>query len=211
MFLSSSVVSEGSSHALEGVGLGLALVRRYLEQIDGRITIKSARGVGSIFTITLPERLIAGAEVKGVKALPEKKQYAVSASGKVDEDRKLPNLLVIEDDADTRQFMRITLKKHYNVYTAESVAEAHDVLMSRDVNIIIADVSLGGEESGLDFVSEMRKIPRFTGIPVIAVTAHAFGSDRDRCLSAGCNRYFSKPVDHAVLLRTMEDLLATVS
>jgi CheY-like chemotaxis protein len=125
-------------------------------------------------------------------------------------ERKLPNLLVIEDDSDTRQFMKITLRKHYNVYTAESVGEAHDVIMSRDVNIIIADVSLGGEESGLDFVSDIRKIPRYGKIPVIAVTAHAFSSDRDRCLAAGCNRYFSKPVDHAVLIKTMEELLAGV-
>ncbi len=211
MYLGSLTSPEGSGHALEGVGLGLALVRRYLEQIGGRITIKSARGVGSIFTLTLPERIIVSTEFPAGGALPERKQYVTAAAPPSTDDRKLPNLLVIEDDGDTRQFMRITLKKHYNVYTAENVAEAHDVLMSRDVNIIIADVSLGGEESGLDFVAEMRRIPRFTHVPVIAVTAHAFGTDRDRCLSAGCNRYFSKPVDHAVLLKTMEELLINVS
>jgi CheY-like chemotaxis protein len=59
-------------------------------------------------------------------------------------------------------------------------------------------------------VTDIRKIPRFSRVPIIAVTAHAFASDRDRCLSAGCNRYFSKPVDHAVLMKTMEELLAGV-
>ena len=210
MFLGSSAASDGSGHALEGVGLGLALVRRYLEQIGGRITIKSARGVGSIFTLTLPEHIVVSIETPADGTPSQRKQFIATSVPQSNEDRKLPNLLVIEDDADTRQFMRITLKKYYNVYTAENVAEAHDVLMSRDVNIIIADVSLGGEESGLDFVSEMRRIPRFTKVPVIAVTAHAFGSDRERCLSAGCNRYFSKPVDHAVLLKTMEELLAVM-
>ena len=210
MFQISTPANDTAGHAFEGVGLGLALVRRYLEQIGGRITVKSARGVGSIFTIALPEELIVSRDDLPKLSKFVKKEKVVAAPQSEHSERKLPNLLVIEDDSDTRQFMKITLRKHYNVYTAESVAEAHDVIMNRDVQIVIADVSLGGEESGLDFVSEIRKIPRFGKIPVIAVTAHAFASDRDRCLAAGCNRYFSKPVDHAVLLKTMEELLAGV-
>ncbi len=210
MFQITTPSNDTPGHAFEGVGLGLALVRRYLEQIGGRITVKSARGVGSIFTITLPEALIVSREnLPKISKFVKKERVSQTSAPQTDE-RKLPNLLVVEDDSDTRQFMKITLRKHYNVYTAESVAEAHDVIMNRDVNIVIADVSLGGEESGLDFVSDIRKIPRYGKIPVIAVTAHAFSSDRERCLAAGCNRYFSKPVDHAVLIRTMEELLAGV-
>jgi CheY-like chemotaxis protein len=209
MFTITTPANDTPGHAFEGVGLGLALVRRYLEQIGGRITVKSARGVGSIFTITLPENLIVSRENLPKISKFVKKEKVVESTDPMNE-RKLPNLLVIEDDSDTRQFMKITLRKHYNVFTAESVGEAHDVIMNRDIQIVIADVSLGGEESGLDFVSDIRKIPRYGKIPVIAVTAHAFSSDRDRCISAGCNRYFSKPVDHAVLLKTMEELLAGV-
>ncbi|MCB2204190.1 PAS domain S-box protein [bacterium] len=210
MFQISTPSNDTSGHAFEGVGLGLALVRRYLEQIGGRITIKSARGVGSIFTITLPEHLIVSQEDIPTVSRFVKKENITTPVALDDNPRKLPNLLVIEDDADTRQFMKITLKKHYNVFTAENVTEATDVVTNRKIQIVIADVSLGGEESGLDFVKEMRKIPRYSKVPVIAVTAHAFATDRDLCLSAGCNRYFSKPVDHAVLLRTMEELLAGV-
>ncbi|MBN1446635.1 MAG: PAS domain S-box protein [Bacteroidetes bacterium] len=210
MFQISTPSNDAGGHAFEGVGLGLALVRRYLEQLNGRITIKSARGVGSIFTITLPERLIVSREDTPQLSKFVRKEQITSESIREDNGRRLPTLLVIEDDADTRQFMKITLRKHYNVYTAENVAEAHEIVSNKQVQIIIADVSLGGEESGLDFVSDIRKIPRYSKIPVIAVTAHAFASDRDRCLAAGCNRYFSKPVDHAQLLRTMEELLAGV-
>ncbi|MBR9974595.1 MAG: PAS domain S-box protein [Bacteroidetes bacterium] len=210
MFQITTPANDTPGHAFEGVGLGLALVRRYLEQIGGRITVKSARGVGSIFTITLPEQLIISRDDLPKISKFVKKEKVVNAKALSGEERRLPNLLVIEDDSDTRKFMKITLRKNYNVYTAESVAEAHDVIMNRDIQIVIADVSLGGEESGLDFVSDIRKIPRYGKIPVIAVTAHAFGSDRDRCLAAGCNRYFSKPVDHAVLIKTMEELLAGV-
>ncbi|MBE0645239.1 MAG: PAS domain S-box protein [Bacteroidetes bacterium] len=210
MFQITTPSNDTPGHAFEGVGLGLALVRRYLEQVGGRITVKSARGVGSIFTITLPEHLIVSREnLPKISKFVKKERVSTTAAPQADE-RKLPNLLVVEDDSDTRQFMKITLRKHYNVYTAESVGEAHDIIMSRDVNIVIADVSLGGEESGLDFVSDIRKIPRYGKIPVIAVTAHAFSTDRERCLAAGCNRYFSKPVDHAVLIKTMEELLAGV-
>ncbi len=210
MFQISTPSNDSPGHAFEGVGLGLALVRRYLEQIGGRITVKSARGVGSIFTITLPEELIVSRENLPKVSKFVKKERVTPVPAPPSDERKLPNLLVVEDDSDTRQFMKITLRKHYNVFTAESVAEANDIIMNREVNIVIADVSLGGEESGLDFVSDIRKIPRYGKIPVIAVTAHAFSSDRERCLAAGCNRYFSKPVDHAVLIKTMEELLAGV-
>jgi PAS domain S-box-containing protein len=210
MFQITTPANDTSGHAFEGVGLGLALVRRYLEQIGGRITIKSARGVGSIFTITIPEHLIISQEEVPSVSRFVKKESITSPVVSEENERKLPNLLVVEDDADTRQFMKITLKKHYNVYTAENVTEATDIVMNKKVQIVIADVSLGGEESGLDFVRDIRQIPRYSKIPVIAVTAHAFASDRDRCLAAGCNRYFSKPVDHAVLLRTMDELLAGV-
>jgi len=210
MFQITTPANDVPGHAFEGVGLGLALVRRYLEQVGGRIIVKSARGVGSIFTITLPEQLIVSKENVPQVSKFVRKEKITQPLPQPDDGRKLPNLLVIEDDADTRQFMKITLRKHYNVYTAEGVGDANDIVMNRDVQIVIADVSLGGEESGLDFVSDIRKIPRYSKIPVIAVTAHAFASDRDRCLAAGCNRYFSKPVDHAVLLRTMEELLAGV-
>lgn len=210
MFQITTPANDAPGHAFEGVGLGLALVRRYLEQVGGRIIVKSARGVGSIFTITLPEHLIVSKENVPQVSKFVRKEKITQQVAKPDEGRKLPNLLVIEDDADTRQFMKITLRKHYNVFTAEGVGDATEIVMNNDVQIVIADVSLGGEESGLDFVSDIRKIPRYSKIPVIAVTAHAFASDRDRCLAAGCNRYFSKPVDHAVLLRTMEELLAGV-
>ena len=210
MFQISTPSNDAAGHAFEGVGLGLALVRRYLEQLGGRITIKSARGVGSIFTITLPEKLVVSHEDIPQLSKFVKRETVTDDVQKEESGRTLPNLLVIEDDADTRQFMKITLKKHYNVYTAENVAEAHEIVTNKKIQIVIADVSLGGEESGLDFVNEIRKIPRYSKIPVIAVTAHAFASDRDRCIAAGCNRYFSKPVDHAQLLRTMEELLAGV-
>lgn len=210
MFTISAPSNDMPGHAFEGVGLGLALVRRYLEQIGGRITVKSARGVGSIFTITLPEALVVSRDNLPTVSKFLKKETLVEQIASPASERNLPNLLVIEDDGDTRQFMKITLRKHYNVFTAENVGEAHDVIMNRDIQIVITDVSLGGEESGLDFVTDIRKIPRYGKIPVIAVTAHAFSSDRDRCLAAGCNRYFSKPVDHAVLLQTMEELLAGV-
>jgi PAS domain S-box-containing protein len=207
MFQITTPNDDGAGHAFEGVGLGLALVKRYLDQIGGTITVKSARGVGSIFSIMLPADIVTHAEQRSSAPVVSVERTVPTPAEVRTDDNALPRLLVIEDDADTRQFMSITLRKHYRVSTAENVAEANEVLNGSDVDIIIVDVSLGGEESGLDFITHLRKIPRFRSIPVIAVTAHAFTSDRDRCINAGCDWYFSKPVDHAVLLRTMADLL----
>ena len=62
------------------------------------------------------------------------------------------------------------------------------------VDIVLSDVSLAGNEDGLDLVRWMRKTKTWQKTPVIATTAHAFTKDRDNCLAAGCNDYLSKPI-----------------
>ena len=210
MFQISTPNNDTAGHAFEGVGLGLALVKRYLDQIGANISVRSTRGVGTVFTVEFPPSVVMSSERKAVVESFVSEKDKADASVVAEEDSALPGLLVVEDDADTRQFMQLTLKKNYRVYAAEHVSEATDIMKQHSVDIVIVDVSLGGEESGLDFVRQVRRIPRFLRTPIIAVTAHAFSSDKEKCLAAGCDRYFAKPVDHGKLMVTMRQLLESV-
>ena len=69
------------------------------------------------------------------------------------------------------------------------------------------DLSLRGDEDGLQLTRRIRREDSLLSTPIIALTAHAFPEDKQKSLEAGCNRYFSKPFDIEALKSSMFDLL----
>jgi len=119
---------------------------------------------------------------------------------------KIP-VLLLEDDLPTQHFMKIVLGEEYDILAAVSAEEARILLSQHRVSIILMDIALRGEENGLEFTRWLRTQDAWSAIPVIAVTAHAFDSDRENALAAGCDAYFAKPIKRAKLLETMSVLL----
>ncbi len=124
------------------------------------------------------------------------------------ERESIKQILVVEDDVLSQLLMKTTLKEKYTVFFAESVRLAKDQLKRNKINLILLDLSLTGDENGLDLVGFTRSDPRYTEVPILALTAHAYASDRENCLAAGCDDYIAKPFDRADLLSRMEELLA---
>jgi len=112
----------------------------------------------------------------------------------------------VEDDPSTQLLMEYFLKSRYHLYYAVSVKEAKDLLKKVEPKTVLLDVTLAGQEDGLQLVKDMRNSDQWKHIPVIALTAHAFVTDRERCLKAGCDDYFAKPVKQAVLLDRIREL-----
>lgn len=69
------------------------------------------------------------------------------------------------------------------------------------------DISLPGDENGLELTRRIRESESLRDLPIIAVTAHAFPRDRENSLAAGCNEYISKPFERRFLLATVERYL----
>jgi CheY-like chemotaxis protein len=69
------------------------------------------------------------------------------------------------------------------------------------------DISLSGDRDGLELTQELKASPAFGHIPVIAITAHGFSQDRQRCIDAGCDAYMCKPVCKEELLEVVRTLL----
>ncbi len=116
-------------------------------------------------------------------------------------------ILLVEDDEDAQLLGRLHLQTVYNVSVAGSVSEATDVLKRMLVNLILLDLSLGGKEDGLDLVRYLRVSKKWKNLPVIALTAHAFKSDQENCLKAGCNDFITKPTTKAILLSKISAVL----
>lgn len=116
------------------------------------------------------------------------------------------NILVVEDDTLTQDFMKILLGKKFNKYFAASAHEANAVLSESNINIILMDLSIKGNEDGISLTKSIRQHKEWKTIPIIALTAHAFARDRENALAAGCNAFFSKPFNRSDLLKAIEEL-----
>ncbi|MCF7923145.1 MAG: response regulator, partial [Candidatus Marinimicrobia bacterium] len=203
MFNLFSQESTGYTKNFQGMGLGLALAHRYLMLINCKIQLESAQDVGTIFTIYFP----VDASNSPVVSMADLNGAPENAPSEASEVSRM-SILVVEDDPNSQKLASFTLSKDYNLHFADSVADAKDVLNAQKVQLILLDLSLRGDEDGLELARFLRKDEtKWLKVPIIALTAHAFTSDRDRCMEAGCNDFMTKPFRLAELKETIQHLL----
>jgi CheY-like chemotaxis protein len=174
--------------AFQGSGLGLALVRMYLELNGARISVQTEKGKGATFTIHFS--LEREAENPSPQQSEEPSKQAASR----------PAILVVEDDVDSQRYMRALLRQQYDVVIANSGEEMRQLLEVRpNVALILMDIALHKGEDGLTLARYLRGHERWRRIPITAVSGFATPEDRERALEAGCEEYLSKPIGRADL------------
>lgn len=107
----------------------------------------------------------------------------------------MSRILLIEDEPDTRELVRLTLEldghEVVEAGTAEDgIARARTALP----DLILMDLSLGGQFDGLEATKRLRADHAFDSVPIVALTAHAMQGDRERSLAAGCDQHWTKPI-----------------
>lgn len=181
-----------------GLGLGLALVKSIVELHGGTASAHSdGEGMGASFFVRLPLM-----PVKREEAPPPPQSVEPLA----DYERPLLDglkVLVIDDEADARELLRITIEEcSASVTTAGSVGQALDAVATVKPHIIVSDIGMPVED-GYSFVRRLRRLPKEEGgrTPAIALTAYARPEDRTRALLAGFHSHLSKPIDpHELVL-----------
>lgn len=173
----------GYSRSYEGLGLGLRLTKRYLDVNAGSIQVESEKGKGTTFTVTFP--LTQHYSHTAPAPEPEKAEDETPGPRRT--------LLVVEDDHETQKFLQLILASSFDLHFADSADDAWDTLHRTAVDLVLMDISLRGDEDGLQLTGRIRRDEELRKIPVIAVTAHAFADDRRRSLEAGCDEYLPKP------------------
>jgi signal transduction histidine kinase/ActR/RegA family two-component response regulator len=187
----------GLARQFQGSGLGLALTRKYLELNGARISVQTERGQGTTFTIHFsPES-------------EDKKRQPRQSAKPPREASPRPVILVVDDDAETQQYMRAVLQQRYDVLSAASGKEMREVLEARpDVALVLMDLALDTDEDGLTLTRYLRGQERWRQLPIIAVTAFAAPEDRERALEAGCDDYLSKPISRQNLFAEIDALVS---
>jgi two-component system cell cycle response regulator DivK len=119
----------------------------------------------------------------------------------------MARILLVEDNEMNRDMLSRRLqRKGYSVLIAHDGEQGLAKACSEIPDLILMDISLPFID-GYEVTRRLKANPRTRHIPVIALTAHALLTDRDRALNAGCNDYDTKPVDFARLTEKMENLL----
>ncbi|QQS36668.1 MAG: PAS domain S-box protein [Ignavibacteriales bacterium] len=195
----------GYSRSYEGIGLGLSIVSKFAEMNNAKIFVKSKKGEGSTFTVHFIEGTVEKPKkIRGPKKKDkDEKQVVIAESKRKDK----PYILIVEDDLTSQELMKTILRKYYIVNIATTAQEALDALKENPYELILMDISIRGGVNGLELTKQLRKTPEYSDIPIIAVTAHAFPSDHQRSLEAGCNEYISKPFESKELLEKVREQL----
>lgn len=206
-----------------GFGIGLYLVRNFVESHGGNVSYSSIPGSGTTFHIQL---LLGKDHLKGctIIEMPESSSVFLQelldagdtpgASIEAAEGRtpapELPaeakTLLLIDDNPEIRDYIRQVFQGDYHLYEADSGETGHAMILQHLPDLVISDVMMGGM-SGLELCALVKQDPATSFIPVILLTANASPEVMLQGLEGGADDYISKPFDKAVLKAKVENIL----
>lgn len=118
-------------------------------------------------------------------------------------------VLVVDDNAVSRELMRAVLERACDeLLEASDGREALNVIAETEPDVVLLDIELPLMD-GFSVLKSIRGDPRFTHLPVFAVTANAMEGDREKALAAGFDAYITKPIDGAALRKCVAGVLAS--
>ncbi len=181
----------GNAGTTSGTGIGLSLVKQYVEMHGGTVAVESREGEGSVFSFTLPLPAQAGER-------PEEPQAPLEQASR--------RILVVDDNADFRNYLEEELSPLYAVTTASSGEDALKKLSSAQVDLVVSDVMMPGI-SGLELTRAIKENVETSHIPVILLTARTSDDVRTESYEQGADAYLTKPFLVEMLLARVRNLL----
>ena len=189
-----------SHTSFKGTGLGLAISKSFVEMMDGKISVDSTPGKGSLFRVELPLSLAEAAEV--VDAGSPERNVLGPAPG-----QPVWRILVVEDNLENRLLLRTLLHKAgFEVREAENGAEAIDLFQQWQPHLIWMDMRMPVMD-GYKATAKIRSLPDGHRVKIVAITASAFREQRQGILAAGCDEVVHKPFKDNEIFETMARLL----
>jgi signal transduction histidine kinase/DNA-binding response OmpR family regulator/streptogramin lyase len=204
-----------AARRVAGTGIGLSLAKQFAERHQGRLSVVSVEGVGTTFELRLPfgrqhlhpedvqsesPPLELADDALALLPLGEPELSPPALAG------KLPSLLLVEDNAEVRQYLSQLFEGSYEVLTAEDGLAGWKVALGHLPDLIISDVMMPHRD-GVELCRQLKQHPKTGHIPVVLLTARTAALHELEGLGVGADDYVSKPFNSQLLQAKVQTLL----
>lgn len=199
IFLAFTQADASTTRTYGGSGLGLTIVRRLVELMDGQIRVESQLNQGSTFHFTIRLK---------VPQLKETTEGQAAKFMPCPTPQRALRILLAEDTRTNQKLAEYILtRRGHIVEIARDGRQALERIEKNAFDVVLMDVQMPVMD-GFQATAAIRSLadPAKADVPIIAMTAHALKEDADRCLAAGMDAYVSKPIEADELIELVEFL-----
>lgn len=201
-----------------GSGIGLALVKAFVEMHHGKIDVESKEGNGTMFTINIPTKqdgkiyhdIDRKAVLNNLKegAVVMAGQESLSAESCISKEKGGHEtvVLIIDDNQDVRDYVKSLLNEHYTVLEAANGSEGLKQAIANVPDVIICDVMMPVMD-GMECCKLLKAEPRTSHIPVMMLTAYSMDEQKIKGYECGADSYISKPFSSELLMARLRNLI----
>ena len=197
-----------SKYQASGSGIGLALVKGLSELHEGILKVESTVDTGTTFTLRLLTENTYPNAIHTQHDMEKKPMDAEETTITDTPTENHPIVLVVEDNADIREYIRSSFTDIYEVITAKDGKEGWELAQARIPNIIVSDIMMPVMD-GIELCKRIKEDMRTSHIPVILLTAKDSLQDKEEGYASGADSYLTKPFSAKLLHSRINNLLET--
>ncbi|MES2445951.1 MAG: two-component regulator propeller domain-containing protein [Bacteroidota bacterium] len=198
----------------QGSGIGLSIVKEFVELHGGEITFQSELGKGTTFTVKMPIKLLNQMVIPHLlddqlneSEIKNNKNIDLAEPIFTPSENKIATILLVEDNDEFRFHLKDSLQPFFHIIEASNGKEGWQKTLSGHPQLVVSDISMP-EMNGIELSQKIKSDKRTSHIPVILLTAISGEDDQIKGLKSGANDYLTKPFNFNILHAKIDNLLS---